>query len=71
MTPQQISQVQSYLRKRFGTEAIELKLRKVQDSVEVYLNDEILGLLYIDDEDQADISYDLNVSILQQDLDEA
>ncbi len=71
MTPQQISQVQSYLRKRFGTEAIELKPRKVQDSVEVYLNDEILGLLYIDDEDQADISYDLNVSILQQDLDEA
>jgi len=71
MTPQQISQVQSYLRKRFGTEAIELKPRKVQDSVEVYLNDEILGLLYIDDEDQADISYDLNISILQQDLDEA
>lgn len=71
MTPQQISQVQLYLRKRFGTEAIELKPRKVQDSVEVYLNDEILGLLYIDDEDQADISYDLNVSILQQDLDEA
>ena len=71
MTPQQISQVQSYLRKRFNNEAIELKPRKVQDSVEVYLNDEILGLLYIDDEDQNDISYDLNISILQQDLDEA
>lgn len=71
MTPQQISQVQSYLRKRFGTEAIELKPRKVQDSVEVYLDDEILGLLYIDDEDKADISYDLNISILQQDLDDA
>ena len=70
MTPQQISRVQSYLRKRFGTEGIELKRRKVQDSVEVYLDDEILGLLYIDDEDKADISYDLNISILQQDLDE-
>ncbi len=70
MTPQQISQVQSYLRKRFGTENIDLKPRKVQDSVEVYLDDEILGLLYIDDEDPADISYDLNISILQQDLDE-
>ena len=55
MTPHQISQVQSYLRKRFSNEAIELKPRKVQDSVEVYLNDEILGLLYIDDEDQNDI----------------
>lgn len=71
MTPQQISQVQSYLRKRFGSENLELKARKVQDSVEVYLDDEILGLLYIDDEDKDDISYDLNISILQQDLDEA
>lgn len=71
MTPQQISQVQSYLRKRFGAESLELKPRKVKDSVEVYLNNEILGLLYIDDEDKADISYDLNISILQQDLDDA
>ena len=34
------------------------------------MNDEILGVLYIDDEDKNDISYDLNISILQQDLDE-
>jgi len=71
MTPQQTSQVQSYLRKRFGSETLELKARKVKDSVEVYLDNEILGLLYIDDEDKDDISYDLNISILQQDLDEA
>ena len=71
MTPQQISQVQKYLRKRFATESISIKPRKVQDSVEVYLDDEILGLLYIDDEDPNDISYDLNISILQQDLDDA
>jgi len=71
MTPQQISQVQSYLRKRFGTEKLELKPRRVKDSVEVFLNNEILGLLFIDNEDPADISYDLNISILQQDLDEA
>jgi len=70
MTPQQITQVQSYLRKRFGTENLELKARKVKDSVEVYLDGEILGLLYIDDEDKNDISYDLNISILQQDLDD-
>jgi len=70
MTPQQITQVQSYLRKRFGIENLELKARKVKDSVEVYLDGEILGLLYIDDEDKNDISYDLNISILQQDLDD-
>ncbi len=71
MTPEQIVTVRNYLCKRFGTESISIKPRKVQDSVEVYLNDEILGLLYIDDEDKDDISYDLNISILQVDLDDA
>lgn len=69
MTPAQIKSVRDYLCKRFNTEAIRITPRKVQDSVEVYLDDEILGLLYIDDEDKDDISYDLNISILQQDLD--
>lgn len=69
MTPEQIVSVRNYLCARFGTEGISIKPRKVSDSVEVYLNDEILGLLYIDNEDPDDISYDLNISILQQDLD--
>jgi len=71
MSPEQIISVKNYLCKRLGNEAITIKPRKVADSVEVYLNDEILGLLYIDDEDKDDISYDLNISILQQDLDDA
>jgi len=71
MSPEQTTQVRNYLCKRLGTENIMIKPRKVQDSVEVYLNDEILGLLYIDDEDKDDISYDLNISILQVDIDEA
>ena len=71
MSPEQATQVRNYLCKRLGTENITIKPRKVQDSVEVYLNDEILGLLYIDDEDKNDISYDLNISILQVDIDEA
>lgn len=71
MTPEQIVSVRNYLCTRFGSEGFSIKPRKVSDSVEVYLNDEILGLLYIDDEDPDDISYDLNISILQQDLDGA
>jgi len=70
MTSEQLASVKAYLNSRFSTDCISLKPRKVADSVEVYLNDEILGLLYIDDEDKDDISYDLNISILQQDLDE-
>lgn len=71
MSPEQILSVKNYLSKRLGTDGLSIRPRKVADSVEVYLNDEILGLLYIDDEDKDDISYDLNISILQQDLDEA
>lgn len=69
MSPDQILSVKTYLCKRLGTENITIKMRKVSDSVEVYLDDEIFGLLYVDDEDPSDISYDLNISILQQDLD--
>ena len=68
MCLREILSVKKYLCKRFGTEAFNIKPRKVKDSVEVYLNDEILGLLYIDDEDPSDISYDLNITILSQDL---
>ena len=71
MSPEEIISVRNYLCKRFGNEGITIKPRKVADSVEVYLNDEILGLLYVDNEDPNDISYDLNISILQADLDEA
>ena len=71
MSPAEIISVRNYLCKRFGNEGITIKPRKVADSVEVYLNDEILGLLYVDNEDPDDVSYDLNISILQVDLDEA
>ena len=71
MSPEEIISVRNYLCKRFGNEGITIKPRKVADSVEVYLNDEILGLLSVDNEDPNDISYDLNISILQVDLDEA
>lgn len=70
MTPEQIVSVRNYLCKRFDNEAFTIKPRKVKDSAEVYLNDEILGIVYIDVEDPSDISYDLNISILQQDLDD-
>lgn len=71
MSPEEIISVRNYLCKRLGNEGITIKPRKVSDSVEVYLNDEILGLLYVDNEDPDDVSYDLNISILQVDLDEA
>ena len=41
MSPEEIISVRNYLCKRFGNEGITIKPRKVADSVEVYLNDEI------------------------------
>ncbi len=70
MKAEQITLVQTYLKHRLGVENLTIAPRKVEDSVEVYLNDEFLGLLYIDEEDPNDISYNLDISILQQDLDE-
>ena len=73
MTPEQTKAVSNYLKGRFGKENIDLRARKLgsgtmDDSVEVWMDDEILGLLYVDDEDKDDISYDLNISILGEDL---
>lgn len=68
MTGAEMAALTAYLQKRFNTENVLLKPRKVQDSMEVYLNGEILGIVYIDDEDPNDVSYDLNISILQEDL---
>ncbi len=70
MKAEQQAQVLKYLKKRFGNETVTASPRRVEDSIEIYMDDEFLGLLYIDDEDPNDISYNLDITILQQDLDE-
>ena len=40
---------------------------KQNDSVEVYLGEEFLGLIYVDDED-GDKSYNFQMAILEEDL---
>ena len=41
-----------------------------KDSAEVYIADEFVGVIYVDEED-GERSYDLNIAILDIDLDEA
>ncbi len=63
-----IEKLQKYLRKLFGNETIEVKLRLSQtDSVEVYISDEYIGLIYKDVED-GETSYDFQMAILDFDL---
>jgi len=66
----EIIKLQKYLQQKFGNAAIDVRPRNKQnDSVEVYLGEEFLGLIYVDDED-GDKSYNFQMAILEEDLDE-
>jgi len=68
MTQSEISRVQRYLRDKFGTDRISLMPRKeTDDSVEVHLGGEFIGVIYRDADD-GEISYDFNMPILEMDL---
>jgi hypothetical protein len=66
----EIIKLQKFLQQKFGNRAIDVRPRSKQnDSVEVYLGDEFLGLIFLDDED-GDRSYNFTMAILDVDLDE-
>ena len=68
-TKQETEKIQDYLRNKFGNEGIALRTRKTNDSLEVLINGEFIAVIYKDEED-GDMSYDLNMAILSMDLDE-
>ncbi len=60
--------IQAYLENKLGIKGLALKMReRAQDSIEVIKDGEFLGVIYKDDED-GEVSYDLNMAILQEDL---
>jgi len=68
MTPAEIKNLETYLRKKFDFEAIEVRKRhKQQDSAEVFVKEEFIGVIYKDDEDN-EISYQFQMAILEEDL---
>ncbi|MCJ8324107.1 MAG: DUF3126 family protein [Rhizobiales bacterium] len=68
MNKDEVAKLQSYLQKLFDNQSFDVRLRPNQkDSVEVYLKDEYIGLIY-KDEDDDDISYDFQMAILDFDL---
>lgn len=69
MSPNEIQKVQKYLQQKFGQSDLILRTRKTNDSVEVLLKGEFLGVLY-KDEDEGETSYDFNMAILDIDLNE-
>ena len=70
MNHPEIIKLQKFLQQKFSNRAIDVRPRSKQnDSVEVYLGEEFLGLIYVDDED-GDRSYNFQMAILDVDLDE-
>lgn len=68
MSNEETLKIQAYLQRKFGNGGITLRSRsQTSDSVEVFLNDEFIGLIYKDD-DEGEVSYDFNMAILAMDL---
>ena len=69
MTRTEIWRLEKYLRNLFRLDTITLLERPQADSVEVHVGGEFIGLIY-KDEEEGDVAYNLNMSILEMDLPE-
>jgi hypothetical protein len=68
MDKAELLKVEAYLRRTFNNAAIKVMARpKKNDSAEVFIGDEFIGVLFLDDED-GDRSFNFNMAILEDDL---
>ena len=52
MTEYEIKQIQEYLNKKFSSNKFVAKKRKsIDDSCEIFLDDEFIGLVYVEDDE--------------------
>ena len=71
MNPQEMVRVQTYLRKVFGAKMLSVRARpKIKDSAEVYVGDDFVGTLTVDNED-GELCYPFQMAILEMDLEDA
>ena len=71
MDPQEIAKLEKYLRWKFQLPGMEIKRRpQKDDSAEVFIGDEFIGLIFRDDDDD-DLSWSFQMAILEFDLDYA
>jgi hypothetical protein len=66
----EMAKVERYLRRTFANHSIRVVARpKKADSAEVYVGEEFLGVLFVDDED-GDRSFNFTMAILDTDLED-
>jgi hypothetical protein len=71
VNPQEMVRIQTYLRKVFGTKTLSVRARpKIKDSAEVYVGDDFVGTLTVDNEDN-ELCYQFQMAILELDLEDA
>ena len=69
MDVQEVRKLDTYLKRLFGNQRIRVVPRpKKDDSAEVYIGEEFIGVIFLDDED-GDKSYNFSMAILDTDLD--
>lgn len=68
MKPQEITKLNAYFKRIFNEQMVVKARPRKDDSAEVYLGDEFLGIIFRDDED-GDLSYNFSMAILDVDLD--
>jgi Protein of unknown function (DUF3126) len=65
---QEVRKLDAYLKRLFGNARIRVVPRpKKEDSAEVYIGEEFVGVLFVDDED-GERSYNFQMAILDADL---
>ena len=68
MKPDEIKKLTRFLRTKFQLGNIEVRKRpQKDDSAEVYIGDEFIGVIFRDDED-GELSYNFSMAILDFDL---
>ena len=68
MTPNEIARVQDYLRRTFGNDRITIVPPPKRGApIEMLIGEEFIGVVHRD-EDEGEVSYDLHITILSEDL---
>lgn len=69
LTPEEMEKVQTYLQQLFWNPEVSVRKGEGKDApAEVYVGKEFIGVIYKNNDD-GEISYDWNMSILAEDID--
>jgi hypothetical protein len=69
LKPEEILKLDAYFKRTFANPGLEVKARpRKDDSCELYIGDEFLGIIF-KDEEEGELSYNFSMAILDIDLD--